>query len=61
VATLAVLGKMLAAKELDPAQSYCAIVSETGLKTEATPPSRSATAFDYESLARLVQERLARA
>jgi len=37
VATLAVLGKMLAAKELDPAQSYCAIVSETGLKTEAAP------------------------
>ncbi len=61
VATLAVLGKMLAAKELDPAQSYCAIVSETGLKTEAAPPSRSATAFDYDSLARLVQERLARA
>ena len=61
VATLAVLGKMLAANELDPTQSYCAIVSETGLKTEAAPPSRSATAFDYDSLARLVRERLARA
>jgi threonine synthase len=61
VATLAVLDKMLAAKELDPAQSYCAIVSETGLKTEAAPPSRTATAFDYASLERLVQERLARA
>ena len=61
VATLAVLTRMLAAKELDPAQSYCVIVSETGLKTEAAPPSRTATAFDYESLSRLVQERLARA
>src|SRR6266571_3617650 len=61
VATLAVLGKMLAAKDLDPAQSYCAIVSETGLKTEAAPPSRAATAFDFDSLERLVEQRLARA
>jgi hypothetical protein len=35
------------------------IVSETGLKTEAAPPSREATAFDLESLRRLVEERLA--
>ena len=61
VATLAVLARMLTAKELDPTQSYGVIVSETGLKTEAAPPSRTATAFDYESLARLVEERLARA
>ena len=61
VATLAVLSKMLAARELDPAQSFCVIVSETGLKTEAVPPSREATAFDFESLKRLVEERLARA
>ena len=61
VATLAVLSRMLAAKELDPAQSYCVIVSETGLKTEAAPPSRSATAFDYASLEQLVTERLGRA
>jgi threonine synthase len=61
VATLAVLSRMLAAKELDPTQSYCVIISETGLKTEAAPPSRTATAFDYESLRRLVEERLARA
>ena len=40
---------MLTAKELDPTQSYGVIVSETGLKTEAAPPSRTATAFDYES------------
>jgi threonine synthase len=61
VATLAVLARMLAAKELDPAQSYCVIISETGLKTEAAPPSRTATAFDFDSLQRLVMERLGRA
>ncbi len=61
VATLAVLASLLAAKALDPAQSYCAIVSETGLKTEALTPSRTATGFDYDSLKRLVEERLARA
>jgi threonine synthase len=61
VATLAVLIKMLASGELDPAQSYCAIVSETGLKTEAPTPSRAATAFDYDSLKRLVEARLGRA
>lgn len=60
VATLAVLTKMLAAREIDPAQSFCVIVSETGLKTEAPTPSREATAFDFDSLKRLVEERLAR-
>lgn len=60
VATLAVLTKMLAAKEIDPAQSFCVILSETGLKTEAAPPSREATAFDFPSLKRLVEDRLAR-
>jgi threonine synthase len=60
VATLAVLTKMLAAREVDPAQSFCVILSETGLKTEATPPSREATAFDFASLQRLVADRLAR-
>jgi threonine synthase len=59
VATLAVLTKMLAAKEVDPAQSFCVIVSETGLKTEAAAPSREATAFDFVSLKRLVEDRLA--
>jgi hypothetical protein len=52
---------MLAAHELDPAQSYCVIISETGLKTEAAAPSRAATAFDFESLQRLVGEKLGRA
>jgi threonine synthase len=60
VATLAVLTKMLATREVDPAQSFCVILSETGLKTEAAPPSREATAFDFASLQRLVEDRLAR-
>jgi threonine synthase len=59
VATLAVLIRLLAAGQLDPAQTICAIISETGLKTEAEPPSRAGTAFDYDSLRRLVTERLA--
>ncbi len=59
VATLAVLARLLADRRLDPGQTICAIVSETGLKTEAEPPARAATAFDEESLRRLVRERLA--
>jgi len=59
VATLAVLGKLLAEKRLDPDQTICAIISETGLKTEAELPSRTGTAFDHDSLRRLVVERLA--
>jgi threonine synthase len=57
--SLAVLIRLLADKRLDPDQSIAVIVSETGLKTEAAPPPRSGTAFDYESLRRLVRERLA--
>ncbi len=60
VATLAVLIRLLAVKQLDPAQTICAIISETGLKTEAEPPSRQGAAFDYDSLRRLVTERLAK-
>jgi threonine synthase len=59
VATLAVLRKLLAEKQLDPAQTVCAVISETGLKTEAPPPDRAGIAFDAESLRRLVVERLA--
>jgi threonine synthase len=58
VASLAVLERLLAAGEIDPAQTICVIISETGLKTEAEPPSRAATAFDAASLRRLVVERL---
>ena len=59
VATLAVLARLLAQKQLDRAQTICAIISETGLKTEAEPPSRTGVAFDFDSLRRLVAERLA--
>ena len=58
VATLAVLMRLLAERALDPAQDICVILSETGLKTEAPPPSRSAIAFDEAALRRLVAERL---
>lgn len=58
VATLAVLIKLLATRQIDPAQSMCVIVSETGLKTEAESPSRRAVAFDEVSLRKLVTERL---
>jgi threonine synthase len=60
VATLAVLEKLLAGKALDPDQTIGVIVSETGLKTEAAPPSRQGIAFDDASLRRLVEERLGR-
>ena len=58
VASLAVLMRLLAERALDPAQDICVIISETGLKTEAEPPSRSGVAFDEASLRRLVAERL---
>ena len=45
-------------RRLDPGQTICVVVSETGLKTEAEPPSRAGTAFDYGSLERLVHQRL---
>ncbi len=59
VATLAVLIRLLARRQLEPAQTICVIISETGLKTEAEVPSRVGAAFDYDSLRRLVTERLA--
>ena len=59
VAALATLARLLDERRLDPAQRFCVIVSETGLKTEATPPPREARAFDLDSLRRLVKERLA--
>ena len=59
VAALAVLARLLAEQQLDPAQRFCVIVTETGLKTEAPAPSRKARAFDMESLRQLVKERLA--
>jgi threonine synthase len=58
VAALAVLIKLLAQREIDPGLRFCVIVTETGLKTEAPSPDRAATAFDYQSLKRLVEDRL---
>jgi threonine synthase len=58
VATLAVLMRLLAERALDPGQDICVILSETGLKTEAPPPSRNGIAFDEATLRRLVTERL---
>ncbi len=58
VATLAVLRRLLATKQVDPDAAICVILSETGLKTDAAPPSRQGTTFDEPSLRRLVIERL---
>ncbi|MBI1734072.1 MAG: threonine synthase [Candidatus Rokubacteria bacterium] len=61
VAALAVLERLLGDKAIDPYQTICVIITETGLKTEAAAPSRSATAFDEASLRALVRQRLASA
>jgi threonine synthase len=58
VAALTVLRRLLAERALDPDATICAIVTETGLKTEAPAPNRNATAFDEASLRSLVRERL---
>ena len=58
-ASLAVLARLLTDRQVDPASTICVIVSETGLKTEAHPPSREATAFDATSLRAVVLETLA--
>jgi threonine synthase len=58
VAALAVLRGLLARKAVDPDATICVVLSETGLKTEAPPPTREAVAFDEASLRRLVHERL---
>jgi threonine synthase len=59
IATLAALERLLRDGALDPDRTICVIVSETGLKTEAEPPSRTGVALDAGSLRRLVEERLA--
>ena len=60
VAALAVLARMLEERRVDPAQRFCVVITETGLKTEAPPPARDARTFDLDSLRALVKERLAR-
>ena len=51
----------LATKDIDTDATICVILSETGLKTEAPPPSRQGIAFDNTALRQLVGERLDRA
>lgn len=58
VAALAVLERLLAERRIEPGQTFCVVVTETGLKTEAAPPSREGAAFDLDGLRRLVRERL---
>jgi len=53
-----VLRRLLVDKAIDPDAAICVILSETGLKTEASAPNRQATAFDEASLRRLVQSKL---
>jgi threonine synthase len=59
VGTLAALRRLLAEQALDPGQTVCCVISETGLKTEANARSRQGEAFTYERLVALVRERLA--
>jgi len=59
VAPLAVLIKLLAERRIDPAQRFAVIITETGLKTEAALPTRQGVAYDYASLRRMIEERLA--
>jgi threonine synthase len=58
VGTLAALRRLLAERAVDPEQSFCCVISETGLKSEAAVPPRSGEAFTYERLVALVRERL---
>ncbi len=58
VGTLAALRRLLAEKALDPDQTVCCVISETGLKTDAPVASRTGEAFTYERLVALVRDRL---
>jgi threonine synthase len=58
VGALAVARRLLAEERLDPAQTICCVVSETGLKTDAHVPSRTGEPFTYARLVGLVRGRL---
>jgi threonine synthase len=58
VGTLAALRRLLGEDALDPDQTICCVLSETGLKTDAPAVSRQGEAFSYERLVSLVRERL---
>ena len=59
VGALAALRRLLAEGAVDPAQTICCVISETGLKTDAPVVSRQGEAFTYDRLVALVRERLA--
>ncbi|HEV8310236.1 MAG TPA: threonine synthase [Methylomirabilota bacterium] len=58
VGTLAALRRLLGERAVDPDQTFCCIISETGLKTEAPVAARTGQAFTYERLVALVRDRL---
>jgi threonine synthase len=58
VGTLAALRRLLAEGRLDPDQTVCCVISETGLKTDAPPAARVGEAFTYERLVALIRDRL---
>jgi len=58
VAAVAVLAGLVEAGALDGDATVCAIVTETGLKTEAPPPERAGVVLDEGALRRLVVDRL---
>jgi threonine synthase len=58
VGTLAVLRRLLEDGALDPDQTICCVISETGLKTEAPVVARRGEALTYERLVALVRDRL---
>jgi threonine synthase len=58
VATLAALRRLLAEGALDPGQTVCCVITETGLKTDVPPVARHGEAFTYDRLVALVRKKL---
>ena len=58
VGTLAAVRRLLTEGTLDPAQTVCCVISETGLKTDAPPVARKGEAFTQDRLVALVRDRL---
>ena len=58
VGALAVARRLLVDGRLDPAQTICCVLSETGLKTDAASGPRDGEPFTYERLVGLVRGRL---
>jgi threonine synthase len=59
VGAVAAVRQLLREERLDPDQTICCVVTETGLKSEAVLPPRTGETFTYERLVALVRERLA--